>query len=507
MSDEGRRTISTRHVFISYAREDQIYARKLADSLGQHGLETWMDDRIDFGDRWLLTIVQAIQDSAAFVVVMTPEAEGSEWVERELLLAQREGKPIFPLLLRGQEFPLLITVQYANVTSGQVPPEEFYERLGRVVSKERLAAQNAERITVEKPEVEPLAPEPAEPIVRKKPAEQAWNWERLRWPFAAVVLLALVIGLVVIRPGGDGKPTPTLTTSAPVVAAPPRTETPTVTVTPTTRPKPTATPKPPTATVTPRPPTPTPTALQPPPSASLHDTWNRPADGMEMVYVPGGTFQMGSTEGGADEQPVHSVTLDSFWIDQTEVTNAQYARCVAEGICSPPARPSSATRDSYYGDSQYDDYPVMWVSWDDATTYCQWAGGRLPTEAEWEYAARGPDGHLYPWGNDPPDENLANYGYSVRETTKVGSYPGGQSWVGAMDMAGNVFEWVKDWYGRYPSEPQVNPTGPASGKYRVLRGGSWNLIEEYVRAAYRYYHVPAMSLVVIGFRCVGEPGG
>jgi formylglycine-generating enzyme required for sulfatase activity len=467
MSDEGRRTISTRHdVFISYAREDQIYARKLADSLGQHGLETWMDDRIDFGDRWWWTIVQAIQDSAAFVVVMTPEAEGSEWVERELLLAQREGKPIFPLLLRGQEFPLLITVQYANVTSGQVPPEEFYERLGRVVSKERLAAQNAKRITAEKPKVEPLAPEPVKPRVRKKPAEQAWNWVRLRWRFAVVALLGLVIGGVAIGLlGGGEKPTSIPTTSPPVVAAPP--------------------------------------------SASLHDTWNRPTDGMVMVYVPGGIFQMGSAEGDANEQPVHSVTLDGFWIDQTEVTNAQYARCVAAGLCNPPSESHSVTRDSYYGDSQYDDYPVIWMNWYDATTYCQWAGGRLPTEAEWEYAARGPDGHDCPWGNDPPDDSLANFGGNEGDTTKVGSYPDGRSWVGAMDMAGNVWEWVNDWYGRYPSEPQVNPTGPASGEwgqYRVLRGGSWYGNGEFVRAAGRNLTQPDNRNASLGFRCVVEPG-
>ena len=123
---------TTGHVFISYAREDQAYARELAADLRTHGLGVWMDDRIDFGDRWWQTIVQAVRASAAVIVVMTPAAEQSEWVEREILLAQREKKPIFPLLLRGQGFPLLITVQYANVTQGQMPPDSFYERLARV---------------------------------------------------------------------------------------------------------------------------------------------------------------------------------------------------------------------------------------------------------------------------------------------------------------------------------------------------------------------------------------
>ncbi len=124
---------TTGHVFISYARHDQAYARQLAADLRAHGLEVWIDDRVDFGDRWWQTIVQAVRASAAVIVVMTPEAERSEWVEKEILLAQREKKPIFPLLLRGQEFPLLITVQYANVTQGQMPPDSFYERLARVI--------------------------------------------------------------------------------------------------------------------------------------------------------------------------------------------------------------------------------------------------------------------------------------------------------------------------------------------------------------------------------------
>ena len=120
------------HVFISYSRKDQTYARSLADDLRRHGCEVWIDDRIDYGDRWWRTIVQAIRSSAALIVVMTPDAEESDWVEKETMLAQREGKPILPLLLRGKEFPLLITTQYADVTGGQMPPQDFYDRLRRV---------------------------------------------------------------------------------------------------------------------------------------------------------------------------------------------------------------------------------------------------------------------------------------------------------------------------------------------------------------------------------------
>jgi nucleotide-binding universal stress UspA family protein len=130
---------TTGAVFISYAREDQAYARDLAADLRAHGLRAWMDDRIDFGDRWWQTIVQAVRASAAVIVVMTPAAEKSESVEKEILLAQREGKPIFPLLLRGQGFALLITVQYADVTNGRMPPDAFYERLAEVAPSSRRA--------------------------------------------------------------------------------------------------------------------------------------------------------------------------------------------------------------------------------------------------------------------------------------------------------------------------------------------------------------------------------
>jgi serine/threonine-protein kinase len=251
----------------------------------------------------------------------------------------------------------------------------------------------------------------------------------------------------------------------------------------------------------------------------IGSTKAREKDGMVTVYVPGGTFQMGSTEGESDEQPVHKVTLDSFWIDQTEVTNGQYARCVAAGKCSPPLPLSSGTRSSYYGDSQYDNYPVIYVSWDDATNYCAWAGGRLPTEAQWEYAARGPEGRVYPWGNEFDGTKLnycdakclfgdvdktADDGYA--DTAPVGSYPGGASWVGALDLAGNVWEWVADWYGSYPSEPQVDPTGPSSGHGRVLRGGCWINSRNSARGAFHAGNEPVNRNYGIGFRCAMSAG-
>jgi serine/threonine-protein kinase len=238
-----------------------------------------------------------------------------------------------------------------------------------------------------------------------------------------------------------------------------------------------------------------------PTDASSGETWTRPADEMVMIYVPAAEFEMGSDKGDTWEQPVHTVALDAFWIDQTEVTNGQFAVCVEAGACDPPAKSSSDTRDTYYGDGAYDDHPVIWVHWRQAVAYCEWAGARLPTEAEWEYAARGPEGSEYPWGNSEPDCDEANYVGCERDTVAVGSYPGGASWCGALDMAGNVWEWVADPLGRYGSERQVNPTGPASGDARVTRGGSWRF-PTHVRSAQRGPGMTATGATV-GFRCAG----
>jgi formylglycine-generating enzyme required for sulfatase activity/serine/threonine protein kinase len=259
-----------------------------------------------------------------------------------------------------------------------------------------------------------------------------------------------------------------------------------------TRVEPTPAPKP-TSTPTQPPPTerPLPTAV--PTIAGVGETWRRPADDAVMVYVPGGEFEMGSTRRD-DEQPVHTVALDAFWIDKYEVTNAQYARCVADGDCEESRYADDA-------DFNGDDYPVVGVDWYNAAAYCEWAGARLPTEAEWEYAARGPEGHTYPWGDGDPTCDLAQYGDCSGRTVPVGSLPDGASWCAALDLAGSVWEWVADWYGDYPSGRQVNPTGPPSGEYKVLRGGSWYDDPGGVRGANRNWSGPGGTSSSLGFRC------
>ena len=204
-------------------------------------------------------------------------------------------------------------------------------------------------------------------------------------------------------------------------------------------------------------------------------TQTRQIDGMEMVLVPAGEFPMGSEDGSENERPVHEVYLDAFYIDKYEVSNGQYEMCVKAGKCDAPSVTSSSTRDNYYGNPSYADYPVIFVTWYNAQDYCAWAGGRLPTEAEWEKAARGTDDRTYPWGNGDPNCSLANSynddtgSYCVGDTSEVGSYPTGASPYGALDMTGNVAEWVSDWYSPdyYSNSPVSNPLGPASGDRNV----------------------------------------
>jgi formylglycine-generating enzyme required for sulfatase activity len=219
----------------------------------------------------------------------------------------------------------------------------------------------------------------------------------------------------------------------------------------------------------------------------------------------------------ADERSAHEVVLDGFWIDRLEVTNKQYKRCVETGICTPPTESGSYTRDTYFGDSAYEDYPVIWVGWEQAANYCNWVGARLPTEAEWEYAARGPESRLFPWGNTFEGTRLnycdANCEIGITDdtvddgypdTAPVGSYPSGVSWCGALDMAGNVREWVSDWFGVYQGGRQVNPSGPRSGELLVSRGGSWFDPSYNVRSVQRGRNTPDFSAYKLGFRCAKE---
>ncbi|MCC6976439.1 MAG: SUMF1/EgtB/PvdO family nonheme iron enzyme, partial [Anaerolineae bacterium] len=213
-------------------------------------------------------------------------------------------------------------------------------------------------------------------------------------------------------------------------------------------------------------------------------------DGVMMVLVPAGCFMMGSDSGDSDEKPVHEICFDQpFWIDQTEVTQGQF-----KGFGGNAANASSFTGDNL---------PVKQITWFEARDFCALRGARLPTEAEWEYAARGPEGLIYPWGNTFVADNVVYEGNSNNQPAAVDSRPGGVSWVGALDMSGNVWEWVSDWYDKtfYTHSLKSNPEGASSGTYRVLRGGAFSYREDVLRAANRFWVSPENGLVSWGVRC------
>lgn len=245
-------------------------------------------------------------------------------------------------------------------------------------------------------------------------------------------------------------------------------------------------------------------------------------DGMTQLLVPAGSVYMGGLDVllENDELPAHHVQLNAFWVDQLEVTNGMYGLCVTAGICKPPVKLNSDNRSDYFGNPEFQDYPVVYVSWYDANAYCQWTGRRLPSEAEWERAARGDSLNNYPWGNELPNELYANANNTVGDTTRVGSYPAGMSQFGALDMAGNVWEWVADYYqgNYYENSPAENPTGPENGGLnflRSIRGGGYQDDMISMRVSNRGYEVGpdpsaqpntdayyGKSSVKIGFRCV-----
>ena len=272
----------------------------------------------------------------------------------------------------------------------------------------------------------------------------------------------------------------------------------------------------------------------PPIFASLGDTWTRPYDGAVMVFVPGGTFQMGTNavqaaNSGGNEIPEHAVQVDSYWIDKYHVGNKQFAEFLSlrgnpeeDGVTWLNLDSESCRVEErgeyFFSKMGFEDYPVTGVSWYGAHAYCDWIGGRLLTEAEWEYAASGPENWIYPWGNEydctmgnfhdwsNEDELASDPGErgcdGIDFTSPVDAFPQGASWVGALDLAGNVWDWVADWgVSPYSDDFQVNPAGPESGTGKIVRGGSWDTYDWGVLTTIREGYPQTTQSPDIGFRC------
>jgi len=590
-------SLSTDYVFMSYSRRDDAVMRRIVAFLREQGIKVWVDNEklIPGTPVWEKEIEKAVQGASAVVVVLSPDSKDSEWVRREISLADQYEKRVFPLLVRGDEKTSisirLIGRQYVDIRSNEDAGlnyvsatllrylEELNEReqnakkeadrlaAQKIKTEKRLAARKAEeeRIALEKVNAERKAKEEADLLAEQKAEEERIALEKVLADRKAkedadhlIAQKAEEERIALEKVAADRKAKEDADRLAAQKAeldskeklarenaereareklarekmerdsrekakAESTVEKPVVTKFETKKQS----------------------GMKLPlwgigliaiavltlifwrffpfisspnvaPALEVGSTEVSPKDGMTLLYVPAGEFTMGS-DVNSDERPIHKITLDAYWIDQTEVTNAQYAKCVADnGACEEPTVKISSTRSSYYGNSEFDNYPVLYVDWNMANSYCSWAGRELPSEAQWEKAARGTDarvagaGTYYPWGGTL-DCSYTNYydnikgKYCVGDTTVVKNYESGKSFYGAYDMAGNVWEWVSSLYQPYPYDANDGRENLSSSGSRALRGGSWYFGENFVRSASRYKTEPTVTNYTLGFRCSRSP--
>lgn len=499
-------TRKTRRTFISYSRTNKDFALQLAQELRASGFSIWLDQLdIPTGARWDDELERALKACEIFMVILTPASIESENVKDEIGYAIDTGKRILPVLLENAQVPLrLRRFQYVDFTGksydeGVDSAKQILKKLTEEATTPRMETPPADAKTARRSiRRESAAAKSREAVEIQAPPTSPGQRNPMGM-LGIAILIVLLGGYAITRfraPKAGPSPVETSGTVETVSGS---------ATTPTALPVADQVPTRvlPTPTVQVTVPTPT-TGVAP--TATAYPAELMDGKGVAMVLVPAGEFQMGGVRTDAfarpSEKPVHTVHLDAFYIDKFEVTNASYRACVEAGDCSENINSTSGNRSSYYNNSEFDEYPVVWVDWTMATTYCAWRGARLPTEAEWEKAARGTESPIYPWGNEVA-KTYANYGGA--DTTAVGAYESGKSPYGVYDMAGNVWEWVADWYSAdfYQSPPEKNPSGPADGisKSKVQRGGSWTGLDADVRTSNRRPYDPDRSNFDIGFRC------
>ncbi|MFN8432784.1 MAG: SUMF1/EgtB/PvdO family nonheme iron enzyme [Anaerolineales bacterium] len=497
-------------VFLCHASQDKPIVRELHDRLLSEGwIDPWLDkEKLHLGEDFDLEIEKAIESTDAVIAFISENAvKKTGYIQKELRLVYdaqmyRPDGELFtiPLRLEECEPPHRFKYWHWGDYFGEEKEKTYqsllnslkfiHERVlkSEAAEKTRLeveelkrqkkeAKEKTEREAKEKRETHKKEEKPA--IVKSKAGSQTIYW------FGGFVVL--VLGIIFIsllnNPPSTSQPTPeniqeqvVYTSTETEIVMPSTTSTFTLTSSP--------------IIVITSTDTLTPTSYP----SKIVDSKEVP-----MAFVPPGEFIMGSENGDTDAKSVHSVYLNSFYIDIYEVTNAFYKKCISDNnACSEP-------NSGYYQFSDYADHPVVNVTWFQADQYCRWRGGSLPTEAQWEKAARGTDGRTYPWGEEAGC-NRANYHTCVGTTAKVGSYENGRSPYDIYDMAGNVWEWVSDWYddNYYQYSPPSNPTGPITGKSRILRGGSWSYPMNDLPTYNRREAAPNSSRNVIGFRCVKD---
>jgi formylglycine-generating enzyme required for sulfatase activity len=419
-------------LFISYARVDMPMCEQIVQRLqGAH--DVWYDRRLYAGDAWWDEIVQRIDWCDGFVFLMSPESVTSKYCQREFDIATSRAKTIIPVLIQTRTTipDKLRNLHYVDLSAG-LNSETVSALLDSVVNAER------------KMRVAQSVPPDSSPSVAhesvSRPAAREKRATRLAPAVIGVAALFVLLGAVWWAVNNLNNASNAQSTA-----------------------------------------TATPDLLNWQPET-------RDFDGVRMVKVPAGCFNMGDPEGEPFESPVTQVCLEQFWLDQTEITNEQFSRLGG-----------TAETFSQWGDPQR---PRETITWFEARDFCTQRDGRLPSEAEWEYAARGTRGVIYPWGNNFIGERALYGANASLATGDVGLRPAGASWVGALDMSGNVAEWVNTIFDEYPynaADGREDSRDEISA--RVVRGGAWSNAEQFLRASYRISHMPMTVAPDIGFRC------
>ena len=510
-------------VFLCHASTDKPKVRELYRYLRRRGINPWFDEEhLVGGQDWQVEIPKALATSDAIIICLTKNSIDREgYIQKEIKFAldkaleMPEGRIfLIPVKFEECEVPFTLnryqwvdlTVEsgYAKMMKALKFRASQLERSTVEVSKKDVEEENLAREKKEREAAERVEKERNEKEFREKQSREAREKEKREsekkeektvtakpktggqiayWFGGFIVLILGIIFLSSLNnPPSTPQPTPEVTQTQAIATFAQNTVEPSATAIP----KSTSTPV---STFTP---TPLPTKIT-------------DAKALSMVLVPAGEFTMGSDTSNDDEKPVHQVYLNAFYMDIYEVTNWAYKDCVDANVCTSPAPRPRNSYGVYWGDYySWDFNPIASVSWEQAQTFCEWRSARLPTEAEWEKAARGIDGRTYPWGEEVSCAN-ANYSGCNDYAVSVGANQSPNPY-GVYDMAGNVWEWVADWYseGYYVDSPLINPLGPTSGEYRVIRGGAWNNFESSIRTTIRKWENPNNRRQDLGFRCAKD---
>ena len=520
-------------VFLCHASTDKPKVRELYRYLKKRGIQPWFDEEdLVGGQDWQVEIPKALATSDAIIICLTKNSVDKEgYIQKEIKFAldkaleMPEGRIfLIPVKFEDCEVPFTLSrYQWVDLTvesgyakmmkalkfrasqlersivkiSGKVVEEgnlvlerKKLEVATHITQEQKEIREKQSREVKEKNKLEDVKKEDKPVVKRPKASGQIAYW------FGGIIVL--ILGIIFLSSLNNlpstPQPTPEDTQTQAIANSTQDTTEPSTTVAIKST-------LPPSVTLAP---TPLPTEIM-------------DSKDVSMILVPEGEFTMGSENGNTDEKPAHNVYLESYYIDKYEVTNSLYSVCVNSGICLPPENFRSFGGLDYYYDKSKVDYPVIYVDWNSAVTYCEWRGARLPTEAEWEKAARGSDSRIYPWGSSIPDSrngcNYANYTYHSwggncsLDGSAVGQTALGKSPYGVYDMAGNVAEWVADWYSpKYYSESSYkNPLGPTTGTQKIVRGGSWYDNASSIRIFLRSQRLPDDVNPLVGFRCASNP--